>query len=124
MEKLWATEKLVPGIKVRMTSIELCDHLKGRAAYHRRRRDEKQAELPKLKEAVTAIKAQPPAVAVSNFSKGGSYRFDGDDAVEQLEADIKQHNDKSVAFDFLAEHLFEQDYCLERGDLAALEILK
>ena len=126
MANEWGTAGLVPGLKLRLTSNELADHLRARAAYHRQRRDDKRAELPKIREAVESLKAHSaaPAVVVSNFNKGGAYGFDGDTAVESLERDIAEHNNKSVAFDFLAEHLFEQDYCLDRDDLVRLEILK
>ena len=68
---------------------------------------------------------QQPAALVAQFSKSVSnYRFDGDDAVQQLKGDIESHNNKAVAFRWLAGHLFDQDYCLDRNDLVELEILK
>ncbi len=127
MPNEWGTAGLVPGLKIQLKSAELASHLRARSAYHVKRRDEKAAQLPQIEDAVAAIKAQSPAQVVAQFNKSGSnsnYRFDGDDAVDSLKRDIEDHNNKSVAFAFLAEHLFAQDYCLERNDLIALEILK
>ncbi len=126
MPNEWGTAGLVPGLRTRLSSAELKAHMLVRSAYHRKRHEEKAAQLPKIQSAVDEIKAQSPAQVVAQFSKSGSsnYRFDGDDAIDQLKRDIDDHNNKAVAFAFLAEHLFPQDYCLERADLIALEILK
>ncbi len=126
MPNEWGTAGFVPGLKTRITSAELRSHMQARSAYHAKRRDEKQAQLPQLSDAVEKIKAQQPAQVVAQFNKSGSgnYKFDGDDAVESLKNDIENHNNKSIAFAFLADHLFDQDYCLERTDLLQLEILK
>lgn len=128
MPNEWGTAGLVPGLKIRLTAVELRDHLKARAEYHSKRRAEKEGLLPQIQDAAAKLKAQAPAAVVAQFSKGGlsnsTYRFDGDDAVEQLKGDIESHNNKAVAFAFLAEHLFPQDYCLDRDDLVRLEILK
>jgi len=126
MERVWSSDVLVPGLRIKMPSAELAKHLTDRADYHQRRKEEKTALLPALQEAADKIKLQAPA-AVAQFNKAGmsnSYRFDGDDAIEQLKSDIETHNNKALAFRFLAEHLFEQDYCLDRSDLINLEILK
>lgn len=124
--KQWVVSGLVPHLHIRMTSRELCEHLMSRATYHATRRDEKRAYLPQLKDATEKIKAQSPAATVAQFSKMGhsNYRFDGDDALESLERDIQTHNDKFVYFQFIANHLFEQDYCLSEDDLVKLEIMK
>lgn len=122
----WTTAGLVPGLKLRLTADELRSHMLARAAYHAEREKEKRALLPQLEEAAEKLKAQQPAQVVAQFSKSGpsNYRFDGDDAVAQLRGDIETHHNKSVAFTFLAGHLFGQDYCLDRSDLVMLEILK
>lgn len=121
----WGTAGLVPGLKLRVSAEELRKHMMDRAAHHERRRDEKQALLPQLEDAAAKIKSQQPAALVAQFSKSVSnYRFDGDDAVQQLKGDIESHNNKAVAFRWLAGHLFDQDYCLNRNDLVELEILK
>ncbi len=126
MANEWGTAGLVPGMKTRMTSIDLRAHMLARAEYHHKRHDEKAAQLPQIEEAVDKIKASSPATVVAQLGKGGNsaYRFDGDDAVESLKRDITDHNNKAVAFKFLAEHLFAEDYCLDRDDLVRLEILK
>ena len=121
----WSTVGLVPGMKLRVTSAELAQHLRDRADYHAKREKEKQDILPQVKEAAEKIKSQAPAQVIAQFSKSASnYSFDGDDAVENLQKDIETHHNKSVAYRWLAEHLFEQDYCLDRDDLVRLEILK
>lgn len=122
----WATDGFVQGLKIRMMSNELKEHLIARADYHATRKDEKEAQLPAIEAAVAAIKLQTPAT-VQQFNKGGtsnSYRFDGDDTLEQLKGDILTHNNKALAFRFIAEHLFEETYCLDGTDLVRLEILK
>lgn len=125
MNEVWGTAGLVPGLKVRMKSKELAAHLRARADYHAKRSEEKTALVPQVEDAAAKIKAQAPAQVVAQFSKSAAnYRFDGDDAVENLKADITTHNNKAVAFRFLAEHLFDHDYCLSQDDLVNLEILK
>lgn len=126
MSEKWGTAGYVPGLKVKVSSAELAQHMRDRAEYHRKRAEEKKRLLPQVMAAAEQIKAQQPAAVVAQFSKSGhsNYRFDGDDAVDSLKGDIETHHNKSVAFDWLAGHLFESDYCLERSDLVSLEILK
>ena len=139
----WATTGFVPGLKLRLTAVELADHMRKRAAYHAGRKADKERHLPELvdakkqiEEATEKIKAVQPAPNVHAFNKGGpsnrsTYGFDGEGAaegldrqIEQLKSDIDTHHNKSLAFAFLADHLFPQDYCLDRNDLVSLEILK
>lgn len=130
MSSEWGTDGLVPGLKIRMTSAELRTHFLARSQYHAKRRDEKQSFLPQLEDAVAKLKANQntQATVVAEFNKlsmiSNNYRFDGENAVEQLKQDIENHNNKAVAFKFFSEHLFGEDYCLERRDLVELEILK
>lgn len=128
MPNEWGTAGYVPGLKIKVTSVELSQHMRDRAVYHESRRDEKRRLLPQIEDAAQQLKSQAPAQTIAQFNKSGvtsnPYRFDGDDAVEQLKADIENHNNKAVAFKFLAEHLFAEDYCLDRSDLVGLEILK
>jgi len=120
----WEQKGFVVGLKVRMATTELAVHLRTRSEHHKQRANEKESQLPKLREAADAIRPKH-AANVSNFGKGASaYAFDGDSAVEQVERDIADHRNKSVAFAFLSEHLFGQDYCLDQNDLISLEILK
>lgn len=120
--KIWATEKLVPGQQFCMSAAELKKHLEGRAAYHRSRAESKSAELPKLKEAAEAIKKLPQEFA--NKSNSSNYNFRGEDAIESLEADIKRHKQSAAKFTWMAGHLFDDDYCLNWGDLSNLEIVQ
>lgn len=114
---------MIVGLKFRLTSKELAEHCTGRASYHRRKADEKSAELPGLKEAMERIKASAPAKDVSHMSKGG-YLLDPSSAVDNLESDIRDHRNKALVFDFFAEHFFDEDYDLKEDDLVRLEILK
>lgn len=118
----WGTAGLVPGMRIRMKSAELAGMLRDRCSYHISRAEAKQREMPGLKAAADAIRVQ--SQSNPNVSNSSNYKFDGDSAVEQLDKDIKDHRNKSRQFSFLAEHLFEDDYCLERSDLVALELIQ
>ncbi len=115
---------MINGLKLKVTSKELVDHCMKRAAYHTKRAGEKEAELPKLREALDCVKGQGRLPdSVSHMNKGG-YRLDPDDPVQRLEGDITDHRNKSMVFTFFASHLFDEDYTLEENDLRRLEILK
>ncbi len=114
---------MIEGLKIRVTHSELVAHCKERAAYHQRRADEKDAELPGLKDSMEKIKAGGAAVSVAHMNKS-NYRLDTADVIESLENDIKDHRNKSLVFAFLAEHFFPEDYTLMETDLLRLEILK
>lgn len=122
----WSTTGLVPGLQIRMPSKELADHLRSRATYHAGRKKEKE---PLLESAMKIQKAmeesnEAAAAAITHLNKTSNYRFDPKTSVEQLASDIRDHHSKLVAFAWLADHLFPQDYCLSREDLYALEVLK
>lgn len=116
---------MIEGLKIKVTSAELKDHLIKRSGYHKERGRQKESELPGLREAFEKIKAGGGLAAgtLSHMSKGG-YRSDPQDAVESLETDIRDHFNKSLVFLFFAEHLFDEDYVLKEDDLFRLEILK
>lgn len=59
----------------------------------------------------------------SLMNKGG-YHTDNNDPVGDLEADIKDHRNKSLVFAFFSTHLYEEDYNLDESALIRLEILK
>lgn len=122
----WLVENnVVLGLRVRVTPQWLRAHLRARAAHHEKRAQEKREFLPQLEDAAAKLKQQSPATTVGNFNKSSTpYRFDGDDAVEQLKSDIESHQNKAVAFSFLASALFDMDYCLDQADLVKLEVLK
>lgn len=119
-------ECMITGFKLRVTSGELKTHLRERAAYHRRRADEKGAELPGLRDAMERLKknAAGAATNLAHMNKTSNYRMDPDDPVENLETDIKDHQNKAMVFEFYAEHLFDEDYTLDRNDLVSLEIVR
>jgi hypothetical protein len=113
---------MIVGFKIRMTSAEIHDHCRERASYHRRRADEKAAEVPKIRESMERLKAQGLAPAQLTHMTKSNYR--SDDPAADLEADVREHRNKALVFDFFAGHLFDEDYTLERDDLVRLEILK
>jgi hypothetical protein len=116
---------MIEGFKLKVTSAELKIHCSERAVYHRKRADDKEAQLPELKRSIESLEKIGAATAssVSNMNKGG-YAMDRQDPVEALESDIKDHRNKALVFGWFAEHLFEEDYTLKEDDLFRLEILK
>lgn len=117
---------MIEGLKLRVTAQELREHCQKRVAHHNLRAEEKTRELPALRESLERLKktsSQLPT-SVSNFSKGGGYRVEGSEVVEQLEADIRDHRYKALFFAFLEHHLFDEDYTLKEEDLVRLEILR
>lgn len=110
---------MIEGLKIRVPSQELATHLRNRAAYHRERADTKDAAMPKLieaKEALGKLQANPSGVAEMNKFSNSSYK--------SLSADIRNHRNKALSMEYLADHLFDDDYTLTEADLARLEILK
>jgi hypothetical protein len=120
---------MIEGFKLKITSSELKTHCSERALYHKQRADDKEQELPGLKEALAKVEAvtganlDPKNLAHMNKS-AASYRMDVDEPVEALESDIKDHRNKALVFAFFSEHLFAEDYTLQEADLIRLEILK
>jgi hypothetical protein len=132
--------KKVPGLLFRVTAERLRAHCRDRAGYHERRATEKNAEVPAMEAAVETLTESidkikgftkdAPVPQVSNKSMA-NYGFQGTDQVSELEQqieklrqDIKDHQNKSASFSFLADSLFEAEYALEWGDLGRLEIVK
>ncbi len=116
---------MIEGLKLRIPSSEIAAHCRDRAAHHRKRAEEKRAEVPGIKDALDRLKvagAQPPA-NVATMSKGG-YRLDSEDVVENLERDIRDHENKAMVFIYFAGRLFDEDYTLDETDLQRLEILR
>lgn len=116
----------VTGLRLRLTSQELKGHLTTRAEYHARRADEKRAVLPALEEVTAKLKQTGSAASVGQFGKlsASNYHHNAADDIESLKTDIETHHNKGLAFAYLADHLFTDDYCLDRSDLMQLEILK
>lgn len=114
---------MIEGLKFNVSPDEIRKHCVARSTYHRRRSSEKGRQLPKLREALELVKASPSPDAISHMNKGG-YHLNPESAVENLESDIREHDNKALVFDFFADHVFDDDYTLEENDLQRLEILK
>lgn len=111
---------MIEGFKLKVPASELKSHCESRAAHHAKRADDKETSLPHLKTSFDAIKGTSPSGQQSITSN--SYHLE--DPVKQLEADIRDHRNKSSVFTFFSEHLFDDDYTLTESDLQRLEILK
>ena len=115
---------MIEGLKVRVTCAELKAHCQERAKYHEERAVQKEAELPALKEILDSIKAGKSPESLARMQGKGSYNFNADDPVKDLETDIRDHRNKVLVFRWIGEHLFPEDYTLKDEDLFRLEILK
>lgn len=115
---------MIEGFKLKVGTKELREHCLARSAYHARRGDEKQKELPQLRQTLETFKSSKPS-GLSNMGgkNAAMYDLDPDDAVKEAERDIQTHYNKSLVFSYFAEHLFQDDYILNEHDLVRLEIL-
>lgn len=113
---------MIKGLRLRISSLELQEGMRERAKYHDQRAQTKSGDLPELRKIMESMK-HSPATAVSNMSKG-NYQMDNSNPVEALEADIRGHHQKAIAFRYMADHLFDEDYDLDENDLIRLEILR
>ncbi|MEO5366028.1 MAG: hypothetical protein H7831_06685 [Magnetococcus sp. WYHC-3] len=116
-------DDMVKGLKIRISSDDLCDHCKKRSLYHRSRAADKENAMPDLQKSLDVVRAAAPT-SVSTMNKSSNYHLDPDDPIQSLQRDITDHKNKSIFFEFMAEHLFKKDYILEEADLIRLEILK
>lgn len=101
--------------KITLTKEELSVHLRTRAMHHQERAEEKEKELPLLKE--TLAKFAPP----KTISMKNSYNTQ-DDAVEQAEKDIRKHKARAYNFRFFADHLGQDLYTLTLEEARTLEL--
>lgn len=119
---------MINGLQFKISSEELVEHCQIRARYHTSRAEEKSKELPALKEAMDRIKnaglAAPQELARMNKMSMNSSGFNPDDQIEQIQEDIKNHQNKALLFDFWSKHFFDEDYNLGESDLRRLEIIK
>lgn len=118
---------MIVGLRLKFTPEELGKHMKARAAYHRKRAEEKLPELEKAKEIRAALQVNIDPEDVDKMSKGFSNRgnhSNADDLVTSLEDSIKTHRNKALTFDMFADHLFGEDYDLSESDLVRLEFLE
>lgn len=115
---------MIEGFKLKVSSEELKKHCMDRSEYHSRRASEKQATLPDLQRSLDTLKSGKRADPTNAGWRGTSqYRLDPDDPIKELQQDIAEHHNKSLIFQFYSQHLFDDDYCLERQDLDRLEIV-
>lgn len=115
-------ETVIKGFRLRVTSLELQNHCFKRSDYHKLRAEEKEIELPNIKEAFEKIQHHSLSTNISGKS-AASYNFN-EDSIECLEKDIKTHKEKVIIFKFYAEHLFNETYDLDENDLRRLEIIR
>lgn len=120
---------LVEGLKLKVDHTELAAHCEKRAEHHNKRAEELKAELPRLREVMEALKTQGKQLtlpsSVSSMGKGAAaYAQDRDDPIENLENDIKDHNNKAVVFKWFSTHFMPMGYILDESALRRLEILK
>lgn len=120
---------MIEGLKLRIPSEELAAHCKERSAYHKRRGEQKTAELPALRDAMDRVKTAGRQAlenlpsSVPHMNKGG-YAVEHEDPVKALETDIRMHQNSALVFAYFAEHFFPEVYVLGEADLQRLEILK
>jgi len=116
----------IEGLKIRMASEELKNHLMERSAYHRDKAVQKEKELPALKDALEKLKTSgiAPESLARMSGKSGTYQLSPEETIKDLENDIRDHYNKSLVFEFFANHLFDQPYVLQENDLIRMEVLK
>lgn len=116
---------MIDGFRLKISSEELRQHCKDRANYHKKRADDRRSQLPKLKEATSALKdSLEGAENVAQMNKTSTYVRDPEDVIADLENSIREHENKVLVFNYFSEHLFSEDYNLAEADLVRLEILK
>ena len=116
---------MVEGFKLRIDSTELADHCLARAAHHHERAEAKIARLEEARTLAAALAPEMSAANVATMTKTGNYyQADPRQLCENLETDIREHNNKAATFQFFAAHLFNDTYTLSESDLQRLEILK
>jgi len=118
---------VIDGLRLQIPYQELRQHCLDRAEYHKGRADLKEKELPKLKEAMEAIKQatlQSPSNLAHMNKMSATYNLNPGDTVEELEKDIREHRNKAEVFIYFANHLFPYDYNLNESDLRRLEIVR
>ena len=118
---------MIEGFKLLITSEELKQHCEARSAYHKKRAEEKEIQLPKLEESYRLIQnvQNPETIAAFNkMSSPSNSSYNLGDPVTDLKSDIKQHRNNAVLFKFYSEHLHSDDYNLDDSALRRLEMIK
>lgn len=114
-------EATTEGLLFRVSNTALRAHCAERAGYHARRADEKEAEIPKLRESLEVVGKQGVNVA-PKYANSVS-RIDVDSAIEHVEHEIRAHRARAARFEWFASHLFAGDYSLSVSELNELELL-
>lgn len=118
--------QIVKGLVFHYTTEQLAAHMRGRADHHDQRAAQKETAIPDLKNAIETVKKTAEASSAVMITKTSShYNFNGENELERLETDIKDHKNKAVVFRELAEHLIVGAvYELGEADLRRLEVVK
>ena len=126
---------MIKGFRLKITKGELRTHCIERGNFHAQRAELKETkqmpELVALKEATEKVRATTSEpvdelAQMSKLSNTRGYNFQSSDPqqlIDSLEADIRNHRNKALVFKFFAEHLWDEDYDLDEGDLQRLEII-
>lgn len=114
---------MIEGFKLKITHEELRQHFYGRAGYHTGLANEKEVHLINLRREVEALDKIKGCTSIGS-PKSVHHNYDPKEAVENLENDIAAHRKKAANFRFYADHLFDDDYTLNQGDLHNLEIIR
>ena len=120
---------MIEGFKLRVSHTELAAHCNKRAAHHVKRANEKEQELPALRDALERMKGHAQTLPTSTQSGTGCGGFVNSgynvgDPVKDLQNDIREHRRKADTFTFFAEHLIADDYSLSEADAYHLEMVR
>lgn len=117
---------MIEGLKIRVPSKELADHLNKRADHHLEKAAKLSAEIEGLIAVSERIKTKSASDEdIAKVSKVANYNANVslDDLINQFETDIRGRRNKALAFAYLASHLFDEDYTLQENDLIRVELL-
>lgn len=118
---------MIEGLKIRVTSQELGDHLNARADYHADKAAEIEKDLPAIREIRDRFRSgtnlNPDDLARMTKASNYAHTKGVEEMVGELEGEMRNRRNKAMAFRYIAAHLFQEDYTLQNEDLQRLEIL-
>jgi hypothetical protein len=114
---------MIEGLKFHFTGDDIIKHMQARSKHHAKRASEKEADLPKIKEAVEALgRDAAPNQELSKIYSGDPTQHIKRQLAEHEEK-IRDHKKKAFTFDILSRHILEgETYVLTETDLARLEV--